>query len=125
MVIPDGCVGLPTLAALEQGIPVIAVRENRNRMRNELGKLPFGPGKHWGVVVPTTAKQKSHVKRGAKYNGIRPPSTGLGAKQSGINTKAGVALSSVRRPLAETEISRECAKSYTEKGSRVDDTVRI
>ncbi len=33
------------LAALEQGIPVIAVRENRNRMRNELGKLPFGPGK--------------------------------------------------------------------------------
>jgi hypothetical protein len=36
---------LPRLAALEQGIPVIAVRENRNRMRNELGKLPFGPGK--------------------------------------------------------------------------------
>jgi len=23
---PDGCIGLPTLAALEQGIPVIAVR---------------------------------------------------------------------------------------------------
>jgi len=35
----------PRLAALEQGIPVIAVRENRNWMRNELGKLPFGPGK--------------------------------------------------------------------------------
>ncbi|MFC2002561.1 DUF3326 domain-containing protein [Chloroflexota bacterium] len=32
LVIPDGCVGLPTLAALEQGIPVIAVRENKNRM---------------------------------------------------------------------------------------------
>ncbi|MFH1884667.1 MAG: hypothetical protein ABIL62_18370 [Planctomycetota bacterium] len=31
----------------------------------------------------------------------------------------------MRRPLAETKISRECAKSYTEKGSRVDDTVRI
>ena len=26
LVIPDGCIGLPTLAALEQGIPVIAVR---------------------------------------------------------------------------------------------------
>jgi len=39
--------------------------------------------------------------------------------------KAGVALSSVRRPLAETKISRECAKTYTEKGSRVNDTVRI
>jgi len=34
LVIPDGCVGLPRLAALEQGIPVIAVKENRNRMRN-------------------------------------------------------------------------------------------
>ena len=39
--------------------------------------------------------------------------------------KAGVDLSSVRRPLAETKISRECAKTYTEKDSRVDDTVRI
>ncbi|GAH52629.1 unnamed protein product, partial [marine sediment metagenome] len=45
VVIPDGCVGLPTLAALEQGIPVIAVRENRNRMRNNLEELPFRPGK--------------------------------------------------------------------------------
>jgi hypothetical protein len=45
LVIPDGCMGLPRLAALEQGIPVIAVKENRKRMRNELGKLPFGPGK--------------------------------------------------------------------------------
>ncbi len=28
-------------------------------------------------------------------------------------------------PLAETKISRECAKSYTEKDSKVDDTVKI
>ncbi len=27
LVIPDGCVGLPTLAAMKQGIPVIAVEE--------------------------------------------------------------------------------------------------
>ncbi len=39
--------------------------------------------------------------------------------------QAGVALSSVRQPLAETKIFRECSKSYTEKDSRVDDTVRI
>ena len=45
LVIPDGCVGLPTLAALEQGISVIAVRENRNRMKNELENLPFATGK--------------------------------------------------------------------------------
>jgi hypothetical protein len=44
LVIPDGCVGLPTLAALEQGIPVIAVRNNTNLMRNKLAELPFAPG---------------------------------------------------------------------------------
>lgn len=45
LVIPDGCVGLPILAALEQGIPVIAVRENKNRMQNTLADLPFPPGR--------------------------------------------------------------------------------
>ena len=39
LVIPDGCVGLPTLAALEQGIPVVAVRENKNLMKNDLQEL--------------------------------------------------------------------------------------
>ena len=41
LVIPDGCIGLPTLAALEQGIPVIAVRENKNVMQNDLSILPW------------------------------------------------------------------------------------
>ena len=41
LVIPDGCLGLPTLAALQQGIPVIAVRENRNIMQNNLSNLPW------------------------------------------------------------------------------------
>ena len=44
LVIPDGCLGLPTLAALEQGIPVIAVRENLNLMRNDLTQLPWQQG---------------------------------------------------------------------------------
>lgn len=44
LVIPDGCLGLPTLAALEQGITVIAVRENRNLMGNDLETLPWRPG---------------------------------------------------------------------------------
>jgi hypothetical protein len=44
LVIPDGCVGLPTLAALEQGIAVIAVRENKNVMQNDLSALPWAPG---------------------------------------------------------------------------------
>ena len=44
LVIPDGCVGLPTLAAVEQGIPVVAVRSNTNLMRNDLKSLPFRAG---------------------------------------------------------------------------------
>ncbi len=44
LVIPAGCLGLPTLAALEQGITVIAVRENTNLMRNDLKALPWSPG---------------------------------------------------------------------------------
>lgn len=45
LIIPDGCVGLPILAAVEQGIPVIAVKENSNNMKNNLLDLPFKPGK--------------------------------------------------------------------------------
>ena len=41
LVIPEGCIGLPTLAALEQGIPVIAVREGRGLMAGELSTLPW------------------------------------------------------------------------------------
>ena len=42
LVIPDGCLGLPTLAALHQGMTVIAVRENANIMQNDLSDLPWG-----------------------------------------------------------------------------------
>ena len=41
LVIPDGCIGLPTLAALVNGIPVVAVRSNTNQMRNDLDSLPW------------------------------------------------------------------------------------
>ena len=44
LVIPDQCLGLPTFAALEQGIPVIAVRENTNLMKNDLTSLPWDQG---------------------------------------------------------------------------------
>ena len=49
LVIPDCCLGLPTLAALEQGIPVIAVKENKNLMRNDLSYLPWQPGQFYRV----------------------------------------------------------------------------
>ena len=49
LVIPDGCLGIPTLAALEQGIPVIAVRENKNLMKNDLAELPWRRGQFYLV----------------------------------------------------------------------------
>lgn len=61
LVIPDGAIGLPTLAALEQGIPVIAVRENRNLLRNDLARLPWRSGQlhvvenYWEAVAVTAA----------------------------------------------------------------------
>ncbi len=41
LVIPEGCIGLPTLAALEQGVPVIAVREGSGLMAGDLSTLPW------------------------------------------------------------------------------------
>lgn len=44
LVVPDGCIGMPVMAALLQGMTVIAVRNNKNLMKNDLRKLPFAPG---------------------------------------------------------------------------------
>lgn len=41
LVLPYGAVGLPTLSALANEIPVIAVKENRNMMQNKFEDLPF------------------------------------------------------------------------------------
>jgi hypothetical protein len=81
LVIPDGCLGLPTLAALEQGIPVIAVRENRNMMKNELSTLPWKSG------------QLHRVENYWEAVGV------IAALRAGIDP------ASVRRPLAETVVS--------------------
>lgn len=80
LVIPEGCVGLPTLAALEQGIPVIAVKENKNRMQNKLEELPFAPGKFFVV--------DNYLEAVGVMNALR----------------VGVTLESVRRPLAHTSV---------------------
>lgn len=95
LVIPDGCVGLPTLAALEQGIPVIAVKENKNCMRNRLEDLPFEPGKLYAVENYLEAV--------------------------GIMTalKAGVAVETVRRPLTDTVVlSKRCRAEDSAINSR-------
>jgi len=82
LVIPDGCIGLPTLAAMQQEIPVIAVRENTNLMENDLTKLPWKSGKFFLV------------------------DTYLEAVGVMAAIRSGVSVSSVRRPLLPTYIQR-------------------
>lgn len=95
LVMPDGCVGLPTLAALEQGIPVIAVRENRNLMKNDLEKFPFAPGKLFIV--------ENYLEAVGIMTALR----------------AGVAPASVRRPLEATKV--KCEKTHTVEDLKADE----
>lgn len=77
LVIPDGCIGLPTLAALEQGIPVIAVRENANLMKNDLAALPWASDQlhvvdnYWEAVGVMTA-----LRAGLSPSVVRRPIQG-------------------------------------------------
>lgn len=74
LVIPDGCVGLPTLAALEHGIPVVAVRENRNIMRNDLTLLPWAPDQLYIVEnYWEAAGVLSALKEGLDPGSLRRP----------------------------------------------------
>lgn len=78
VLIPDGCVGLPVLACIEQGIPVIAVR-NRNIMNNDLDEFGFEHGKFFradnyleavgimrmlkeGIALDTVTRPIGHTK---------------------------------------------------------------
>jgi hypothetical protein len=86
LIIPDGCLGLPTLAALHQGIHVIAVRENRNLMRNELAPLFAGTGRYHRVenyweaagliialkagIAPETARRDTNGKLASIAEGL-------------------------------------------------------
>ena len=87
LVIPDGCLGLPTLAALEQGVSVIAVHENRSLMQNDLSVFPWAPG------------QFHQVSNYWEAVGV------IAAKRAGIDPLA------VRRPLDETTVSEFTART--------------
>ena len=82
LVIPDKCLGLPTIAALEQGITVIAVRENNNLMNNKLEDLPWAPGQFY------------------KVNNYWEAAGVMSALKSGISP------ASMRRPLSITKIEK-------------------
>lgn len=80
LVQPDRCVGLPTLAALAQGIPVIAVNDETNIMKNDLEQLPWNPGQ---------------LLRSANYIEAAGMVTAL---------RAGISLDTVLRPIGKTRI---------------------
>ncbi len=80
LIVPEGCLGLPVLAALEQGIPVIAVKENQNLMRNDLSQLPWRP-RHYYLV-------ENYWEAAGVIAAL----------------KAGISPSSVRRPLQEIHL---------------------
>ena len=86
MVIPDGCLGIPTLAALEQGIPVIAVKENQTVIKNDLSCLPWSAG------------QFHLVENYWEAAGV------MAALKAGIDPK------SVRRPLSQVEVQTSTAE---------------
>ena len=77
---PDRCIGLPTLAALAQGIMVIAVNDSRNIMKNNLDMLPWQPG------------QLIHAANYLEAAGIVSA------------LKAGISIESVMRPVRQTKI---------------------
>lgn len=79
VLIPDGCVGLPVLACIEQRIPVIAVK-NRNIMNNDLDELGFEHGNFF---------------RADNY---------LEAVGIMRMLKEGIALDTVTRPISRTRI---------------------
>ena len=94
LVIPDGCVGLPTLAALEQGIPVVAVRENKNLMENDLTTLPW------------RSNQLHIVENYWEAAGVL------------CAIRGGIAPESVRRPMALTRVTtRKFADTESEQHS--------
>ncbi len=93
LVIPDGCLGLPVLAALEQGIAVVAVREGAGTLSNDLGALPW---------------RKNQLLYAENY-----------WEAAGIlsSLRAGVDPQTVRRPLQRQEVE---TWSHTEAIAQTD-----
>lgn len=83
LIIPEGCLGLPTLSALEQGIKVISVRENKNLMKNNLTDLPWNKGQFF--------QAENYLEAVGIMNAL----------------KSGVTPASVRRPLKTLQVSVE------------------
>jgi len=94
VVIPDNCIGLPILAAMQQGIPVIAVKENANRMQNDLKAYSFDKSKLIFV--------ENYLEAAGVMSAL----------------KSGVSIPSIRRPFKDTnKIYEEINLDINSKGS--------
>ena len=100
LVIPDGCVGLPTFAAIEQRMPVIAVRSNNNILCNDLSMLPWAENQLFYV--------DSYFEAAGLMCAI----------------KAGLDPRSCERPLANTRVSQFGSKSSFEDAQQERDAAR-
>ena len=82
LIVPVGCLSLPVIAALHQGIAVIEVCDpnNTNLMKNSLDSLPWREGKYFQA------------------------SSYLEAAGITVALREGLDVASCRRPLSETEI---------------------
>ncbi len=104
LVIPEGCIGLPTLAALEQGIPVIAVREGSGLIAGELRRLPwredqlFTAENYWEAAGILSA-----LRAGIAPGSVRRPFTRLDVKTWQKSNSLG---STVRHPTLGPTIRR-------------------
>ena len=77
LVIPDRCLGLPTLAALEQGIPTIVVADRKNLMANDIKALPWAPGQlHLASNYFEAAGLASAIRAGVAIDTLQRPITG-------------------------------------------------
>lgn len=96
LVVPDKCIGIPTLAALAQGISVIAVRENKNVMRNDLTILPWKSGQltivdnYWEAAGVIAAMRAGIAPRSVRRPFLNATVTKL---------KTDIDLGSVRRKM--------------------------
>lgn len=96
LIIPDGCIGLPTLAALEQGIPVIAVKGNKNKMENDLSILPWA------------ANQFHIVDNYLEVIGVMAA------------IKSGITVESIQRPIIPTPV---ITKDYSDRKNVIHEAI--
>ncbi len=98
VVIPDGILGLPVLAALRQGIKVVAVK-NKNQMKNDLSQLPWGKDQFYQCDNYLEASGILNcLKEGISVEAIKRPFKTLMREE---RTRTEADLSNTKKPFQE------------------------